>query len=116
MSEIKDVRVWKAPSYAKPETRIYVHTVDGREGCKYMTGNPWHAPKSIDGNLTEGEWTEAKRIAVWDKCWHTVYQNDSRKQHLDEEELDAQAQAQARVAKPSTIAIDYMKIETTGTI
>jgi hypothetical protein len=75
MAEIKDVKVWKNSN--KTETRIYVHTIDGREGCKYITGNPWHAAKSIDGNLTDEEWTAAKALAVWDKCWHPVYQNDN---------------------------------------
>lgn len=70
MAEIKDVRVWKNP--AKTECRIYVHTVDGREGCKYITGNPWHPRGSIDGDLTSEEWKAARKVAVWDGAWHTV--------------------------------------------
>ncbi len=120
MSAIKDVKVWRAPKHARPESRVYVHTADGREGCKYLTGNPWHKQFSIDGNLTEQEWAEAKALAVWmdegKNCWHTVYQNETGKQHLDEEELDAQAQAAAKDSKPVHAASDYMKIEMTGTI
>lgn len=78
-TKIKDIRIWRNPT--KTETRIYVHTTDGREGCKYITGNPWHAKGSIDGNLTAEDWAEAKSIAVWEnssgkRVWHTVYESE----------------------------------------
>ncbi len=70
---IKDVKVWK--NEEKTEVRIYIHTTDGREGCKYLTGNRWHKKGSLEGDLTAEEYAEAKRIAVWDRTWHTVYEN-----------------------------------------
>lgn len=66
---IKDVKVWNGNS----ETRVYVHTEDGREGCKYLTGNKWHKRFEIDGNLTDEDWKEAKALALWDNRWHTMY-------------------------------------------
>lgn len=71
---IKDIKVWK--NATKTDTRIYVHTDDNREGCLYRTGNRWHQANSIDGNLTEAEWDEARAIAVWDGVWHTIYENE----------------------------------------
>lgn len=71
MAEIKDVRVWSNPT--KTDWRIYVHTDDGREGCRYITGNHWHAAKSVEGNLTDEEWKAARAQAYYDKTWHTVY-------------------------------------------
>jgi hypothetical protein len=98
MAEIKDVRVWKNPT--KTECRIYVHTADGREGCKYITGNPWNPKGSIDGDLTSEEWKAARKVAVWDGAWHTVSENakprqfgpeeDARKDIEDLRRLDAQ--------------------------
>ena len=69
---IANVRVWKD----KAEARIYVRTTDKREGCLYLTGNRWHPRGSLDGNLTEDDWKEARRIAVYDGKWHTVYESD----------------------------------------
>ncbi len=71
MAEIKDVRVWSNPT--KSDWRVYVHMDDGREGCRYITGNHWHAAKSIDGNLTAEEWKAARTLAYDGKTWHTVY-------------------------------------------
>ena len=58
---IRDVRVWW--NVEETERRIYVHTWDGREGCKYMTGNRWAAKGSTDGKLTAEEWQAAWTLA-----------------------------------------------------
>ena len=76
---IKQVKVWSNPT--RTEYRIYVHTTDGRQGCKYLTGNAWNVKNSIDGKLTTEEWAEAKTIAVWEnsngkRTWHTVYEHE----------------------------------------
>src|SRR5690554_4729931 len=70
---IANVKIWK--NDRKTETRIYVRTTDGREGCYYLTGNHWHKKGSYEGQLTEAEWKEARRIAVWDGKWHTVFES-----------------------------------------
>jgi len=66
MAKIADVKVWRSE---KGECRIYVHTVDGREGCRYMTGNNFHQPKTNDGQLTNEEWAEARKLALVDNRW-----------------------------------------------
>ena len=71
---IKSIKVWSNPT--KTDWRVYVKTDDGREGCKYLTGNGWHQKGEIEGDLTSEDWAEAKSIAVWDKKWHTVYENE----------------------------------------
>lgn len=76
MAEIKDVRVWYDTTIrdrSKREYRVYVHTDDGREGCRYLTGNHWHAAKSVEGDLTKEEWKAARALAYHDDSWHTVY-------------------------------------------
>jgi len=73
---IKDIKVWKNPT--KIESRIYVHTDDGREGCLYLTGNGWHKRGEVEGNLTEAEWQEARDRSVRDGKWHTVYNDQPR--------------------------------------
>ncbi len=65
---VKAVKVWRNPT--KTETRIYVQMSDGREGCRYITGNPWHPRGEIEGDLTAGEWKAARRAAFWDGAWH----------------------------------------------
>jgi len=72
-SEIKDLRVWKRNG--GKEVRYYVHTVDGREGCHYVTGNHWNEAGSYSGDMTEAEWAEALEIATWDGTVHTVYED-----------------------------------------
>lgn len=76
---IRDIKVWKQSPGRPAETRVYVHTTDGREGCLYCTGNPWHAKGSKDGNLTAEEWREAAKIAnqysPTGNTWTTVYEN-----------------------------------------
>ena len=61
---IRDVRVWW--NVEETERRIYVHVWDGREGCKYMTGNRWAAKGSTDVKLTAEEWQ-----AAWTLAQHT---------------------------------------------
>jgi len=68
---IKDIKVWKNPT--KTESRIYVHTDDGREGCLYLTGNGWHKRGEVEGQLTGAEWQEARELSIRDGKWHTVY-------------------------------------------
>jgi len=80
MAEIKDVRLWYDTTLRhknRREYRVYVHMDDGREGCRYLTGNRWHAPKSVEGDLTKEEWKMARAQAYYDDCWHTVY-NDRK--------------------------------------
>lgn len=117
MSAIKDVKVWRTPQYvARKEVRVYVHTEDGREGCKYLTGNPWHKQFSIDGNLTEQEWQAAKDLAVWDKCWHTVYPTSTNNNHLDEEEQEAADIAKFNARKAQSFDRCEMVVEETGRV
>lgn len=66
------IKVWTNPRDGK-ECRIYVRTTDGREGCRYLTGNSYHAPKTNDGQLTAEEWKEARRLAYDGKSWNTLY-------------------------------------------
>lgn len=68
---LKDIKVWHDAN--RKECRIYVHTLDGREGCRYITGNRYHAPKSVDGQLTDEEWKEARRLAYDGTSWQTMY-------------------------------------------
>lgn len=72
---IKDVKVWSRTDRGMLDSRIYVHTEDGREGCKYLTGNRWQKKGTIDGNLTDEDWAEAQKLALWDNKWHTMYAN-----------------------------------------
>lgn len=67
----KDIKVWNDAT--GKECRIYVHTLDGREGCRYITGNRYHAPKTTEGQLTDEEWQEARGLAYHDNAWHTMY-------------------------------------------
>jgi hypothetical protein len=60
---ITRVKVWTG---RESETRIYVTADDGRQGCKYLTGNHFQARGTIDGQLTEAEWNEAKSLALVD--------------------------------------------------
>lgn len=71
---ITRVKVWKSTN--KKDVRIYVSTDDDREGCLYKSGNSWHEKDSIEGDLTEAEWEEAKKVSIWDGKWHTVYENE----------------------------------------
>ncbi len=70
---VANVKRWSSDN---KEIRIYVRMVNGAEGCKYITGNRYHAPKSVDGNMTEDAWKEAKKVGVWDQKWHTVYESE----------------------------------------
>lgn len=58
---IRDVRVWW--NVEGTERRVYVHMWDGRDGCKYLTGNRWAARNSKDGTLTDAEWQAAWVLA-----------------------------------------------------
>jgi len=102
MTTIKDVRVWhgrKNRKSNKGEARIYVHTVDNREGCLYLTGNPWNAKGSITGDLTEAEWQEARAISIWDGKWHTVYENEIHRQ----QQTTTTKQYKAKVVPAATV-------------
>lgn len=71
---IANIKVWS--DTMKKEYRVYVRTTDKREGCYYITGNRYHPAKSIDGQLTEEEWQEVRRLSVYDGKWHTVYESE----------------------------------------
>lgn len=73
-TNIAQVKVWRSED--RKDVRIYVRALDGRQGCLYNTGNRWHPAKSIEGNLTEADWAEARRLAVYDGKWHTVYESE----------------------------------------
>ena len=60
---IHDIKVWKQAPGRPAETRVYVHTTDGREGCLYATGNAWHPKGSKEGDLSPEDWKEAVRIS-----------------------------------------------------
>lgn len=74
---LKDVRVWK--NATKTETRIYVHTQDGREGVLYKTGSKYNPAGTIGGELTEDEWLQARAVSIRDGFWNTVYENQMPK-------------------------------------
>lgn len=95
---IKSVKVWRNPT--KTECRIYVHTFDGREGCKYMTTTHWHKRGEIDGNLTAEEWQEAKELSIQDGKWNTIYLNNepSRYNRYDEEDTRIELEEYERFA------------------
>lgn len=120
---IKDVKVWHGRHTKKgQEARIYVHTTDGREGCLYLTGNlPWNAKGSKTGNLTEAEWQRARDIAVWDKKWHTVYENEMPTQTNCPDcggDCGANCEANAPLHESQIVSQDHglMKLEETGTV
>lgn len=72
MAEIIRIKVWNNQS--RTEYRIYVEASDGREGCRYLTGNSWHKKGSQEGDLTAAEWAEANRIGKdAQNVWHTWY-------------------------------------------
>jgi hypothetical protein len=83
---IKDVRVWR--NKTKTECRVYVHTTDGREGCKYLTGNHFQARGTMDGKLTAEDWQEAKALALVDGRWTTVDNSGPRNTRPEPEELE----------------------------
>jgi hypothetical protein len=98
---VKSIRVWRSE---KKEVRIYVKMDDGREGCRYLTGNPWYAPKSVDGNLTAEEWKEARAIGYSESnhCWNNfTYANHKFSNDQDE----------SQVAAPVPANIHQMHIE-----
>ena len=73
-TKIAQVKVWFSTD--KKECRIYVRHIDGREGCKFLTGNLWNAKGSYTGALTAEEWQDAKSIAVVDGKWTTRYESE----------------------------------------
>lgn len=80
---IKQIKVWYDRSIrdkSKREYRVYATAADGREGCLYLSGNRWHAKGTRDGDLTEEEWAEARRISFAfsrsGKNWSTVWENE----------------------------------------
>lgn len=68
----ESIKVWINPRDGK-EIRIYVKALDGREGCRYLTGNQYHAPKSNDGALTKEEWKAAWKLSYRNGSWNTMY-------------------------------------------
>jgi len=65
-------RVWPSGKTSRgvTEWKIFVNTADGGDGCLYLTGNPWHAKGSVEGDVTAEEWKEAKRLSIRDGKWH----------------------------------------------
>lgn len=95
-AKISSIKVWKSTKYR--EARIYVRMSDGREGCRYITGNPWHAAKSTDGNLTNEEWKRARGIGYYDNAWHDFerlggYSDDDNEDQLETKRGDGQQHA-----------------------
>jgi hypothetical protein len=112
---IKSVKVWMDPH--RTEARIYVHTIDGREGCWYKTGNRWHEKGEKDGNLTAEDWAKARQIAVWDGQWHTVYQNEMNARYAQlPDDDDVLADLAAVQPRSETGGQNYgeMAVEQTG--
>lgn len=110
---IKSVKVWKS---SKKEARIYVHTTDSREGCKYLSGNPWHAKGSIDGNLTDEEWAEAKKLAVWEndsgnRVWHTVNVAPYDSNYDEDTRVEIEEYAKWLNRQPQTFDSSYTQME-----
>lgn len=81
MAELKSIKRWV--DRKTREVRVYVSTVDGREGCKYITGNRFQAKGTVTGKLTKEDWKAAEAVAYWQdtdgkKRWHTWYPDDGR--------------------------------------
>lgn len=68
-TKITRIKVW----VEKGETRIYVNTSEGHDGCRYVTGNKWHTKGSTDGTVTAEEWKEARALACTAGKWSSWY-------------------------------------------
>lgn len=75
---IKSVKVWNNQRYEIKDCRVYVHTEDGREGCKYLTGNKWHQAGEIEGDLTTEDWNEVRALGLRDNKWHSWYPREEQ--------------------------------------
>jgi len=83
---IATVRVWR--DIRTHEVRVYIHTTENVESCKYLTGNHWHAAKSIEGKATEQDWLDAKAVALVNGSWQNyTYRAPKAAKYEDEEEL-----------------------------
>lgn len=72
--QITQVKVWRDTT--KKEVRIYVDFAGSKQsGCLYITGNHWHQANSLE-NMTADELKAAKKIAVKDGRWTTVWASD----------------------------------------
>lgn len=104
---IKDVKVWHN-GHSLPqmrEWRVYVHTTDGREGCRYVTGNKWQPKGSVDGKLTEDEWKISREIAYYDSQWHTVYEDKMQARLVELGLIEKPVeQPKTATAKPAYVA------------
>ena len=72
---IESIKVWKQNDKTRQnygEYRIYIRFTNGSSGCYYLTGSKWNKKGSLE-NLSTEELAEAKKLAVRDKSWHTVY-------------------------------------------
>lgn len=110
MANIKDIRVWTK----EDETRVYVHTDDGREGCLYHTGNRWHKPGEREGRLSESEWAAARALAnkkhSKGKGWATIYGDDMWR--FDDEKRAAHMAAVAVEIEKERAANANKRVET----
>ncbi|RME24442.1 MAG: hypothetical protein D6800_08690 [Candidatus Zixiibacteriota bacterium] len=85
--KITRVKVWtkKWTKQNLNEVRIYIDYVDDsgtrRQGCWYKTGNPYEESR-LD-NLGDQVLAEAKRLAVWDGYWHTLYEEDCQRRYAE---------------------------------
>jgi hypothetical protein len=79
MATVMKVKVWQAQRWetingkATRECRVYVAMDDGREGCKYLTGNAYQKAGTITGDLTKEEWNAARAVGVLEGKWRSYY-------------------------------------------
>ncbi len=103
---ITRVKVWTKEWKDFKEVRIYIDYTDAngvfRQGCWYKTGNPYE--KARLENLSSEVLEEAKRLAVWDGYWHTLYKEECQRRYAElarqQEQLEEQPQAQAPAQAP----------------
>jgi hypothetical protein len=76
-TQIKDIVKWINRDN-KTDRRLYVHMLDGREGCIYLRSTYWHKAGTIEGNSTKAEWKEVQSLAldVEKKTWHSVSEKE----------------------------------------
>ncbi|GIV82685.1 MAG: hypothetical protein KatS3mg051_2039 [Anaerolineae bacterium] len=104
---ISRVKVWTKQweKQGLTEVRIYIDYTDAngvfRQGCWYKTGNPYEEARLE--NLTPEVLEEAKRLAVWDGYWHTLYKEDCERRYAElatAKQQDAQQEEQAPASAP----------------
>ena len=71
MATVKNIKVWTKKTTS--ERRVYVTMSDGRQGCKYITGNKWNEKNSKTGDVTQEEWKAAWTLSELNGRWTNVW-------------------------------------------